>query len=86
MTVLILLNLVLLALLLGQAVISGIVSWYQNWSQARALLHSHPEMNDVNLDLDNLLFFEIDDALAALILTNEQPGSDEPFLLSEQES
>ncbi|MEB3241194.1 MAG: hypothetical protein VKJ31_04025 [Synechococcus sp.] len=86
MTVLILLNLVLLALLLGRAVICDFITWFQNWSQARALAHSHPEMNDVNLELENLLFFEIDDALAASILSNEQPGSDQPFLLSEQEN
>ena len=85
MTVLILLNLVLLALL-GRAVISDFITWFQNWSQARALAHSHPEMNDVNLELENLLFFEIDDALAASILSNERPGSDQPFLLSEQEN
>tara|TARA_B100001939_G_scaffold332841_1_gene332241 strand:+ start:509 stop:769 length:261 start_codon:yes stop_codon:yes gene_type:complete len=86
MTVLILLNLALLALLLGRALITDVVRWLQNWRHLRALANSHPEMNDVNLELENLLFFEIDDGLAALILSNEQPGSDQPFLLSEQEN
>ena len=40
----------------------------------------HPEMEGVT-EQEELLGFQIDEALGAVILNNEEPGKDEPFLL-----
>ena len=80
MTFLIALNLVLLALLAGHELFKRASDLFLEWMRVRALRQSHPEMEGVTEE-EELLGFQIDEALGAVILNNEQPGKDEPFLL-----
>ena len=40
-------------------------------------------MKGVHPDEDGLFVFESDDSLKVLVLENDQPGSDEPFYVTE---
>ena len=58
------------------------------WKERRRLkrlVNQHPEMNGVHPDEDGLFVFESDDSLKMLVLENDQPGSDEPFYVTEEE-
>ncbi len=80
MTFLIALNLVLLALLAGHELFQRASDRLLEWMRVRALRQSHPEMEGVTEE-EELLGFQIDEALGAVILNNEQPGKNEAFLL-----
>ena len=80
MTFLIALNLVLLALLAGHELFQRASDRLLEWMRVRALRQSHPEMEGVT-EKEELLGFQIDEALGAVILNNAQPGKNEPFLL-----
>ena len=80
MTFLIALNLVLLALLAGHELFQRASDLFLEWMRVRTLRQSHPEMEGVTEE-EELLGFQIDEALGAVILNNEEPGKDEPFLL-----
>ena len=80
MTFLIAINLVLLALLAGHELFQRASDLFLEWMRVRALRQSHPEMEGVTEE-EELLGFQIDEALGAVILNNEEPGKDEPFLL-----
>jgi len=58
------------------------------WKEKRRhkrLINQHPEMKGVNPDEDGLFVFESDDSLKLLVLENDQPGSDEPFYVKEED-
>ena len=58
------------------------------WKERRRLkrlVNEHPEMKGVHPDEDGLFVFESDDSLKVLVLENDQPGSDEPFYVTEED-
>ena len=58
------------------------------WNEQRRLkrlVNQHPEMKGVHPDEDGLFVFESDDSLKVLVLENDQPGSDEPFYVKEED-
>ena len=61
---------------------------YKFWKEKRRLkrlVNQHPEMQGVHPDEDGLFVFESDDSLKVLVLENDQPGSDEPFHVKEED-
>lgn len=60
--------------------------WFKGWKQLRRLINNHPEMDGVHPDEDSLFVFETDEMLRALVLDNDEPGSNEPFYASEQDA
>ena len=52
---------------------------WQAFQQARRILGEHPEMEGVDPEEEGLLFFGIDEDLAAYIMDNDEPGEDMPF-------
>ena len=61
---------------------------FRYWRERRRLqrlVNRHPEMKDVDPDEDSLFVFESDDSLKAFILSNEDPGLNEPFDFSEED-
>ena len=52
---------------------------WQAFQQARRILGEHPEMKGVVPEEEGLLFFGIDEDLAAYIMDNDEPGEDMPF-------
>ena len=52
---------------------------WQAFQQARRILGEHPEMKGVVPEEEDLLFFGIDEDLAAYIMDNDEPGEDMPF-------
>ena len=59
------------------------------WKEKRRLkrlVNQHPEMEGVHPDEDGLFVFESDDSLKLLVLQNDQPGVDEPFYVTEEDS
>ena len=58
------------------------------WREKRRherLVNQHPEMKGVHPDEDGLFVFDSDDSLKVLGLENDQPGSDEPFYVREED-
>ena len=61
---------------------------FKFWKEKRRLMrlvNQHPEMKGVHPDEDGLFVFESDDSLKLLVLENDQPGSDEPFYVTEED-
>ena len=61
---------------------------FKFWKERRRLnrlVNQHPEMQGVHPDEDGLFVFESDDSLKVLVLENDQPGSDEPFYVTEED-
>ena len=61
---------------------------FKFWKERRRLkrlVNKHPEMKGVHPDEDGLFVFESDDSLKVLVLENDQPGSDEPFYVTEED-
>ena len=85
MHVLIVLALGLLNLSLLVYLGEKIYAWIKMRSRLQRLVNNHPEMNGIHPDEDSLFVFESDDALKALVLGNEKPGSSEPFYASEED-
>ena len=59
---------------------------YRYWRDRRRmqrLVNRHPEMNGVHPDEDSLFVFESDASLKAFVLNNDEPGTSEPFDISE---
>ena len=52
---------------------------WQVFQHARRILGEHPEMKGVDPEEEGLLFFGIDEDLAAYIMDNDEPGEDMPF-------
>lgn len=62
---------------------------FKFWKEKRRLkrlVNQHPEMEGVHPDEDGLFVFESDDSLKLLVLQNDQPGMDEPFYVTEEDS
>jgi len=62
---------------------------FKFWKEKRRLkrlVNQHPEMEGVHPDEDGLFVFESDDSLKLLVLQNDQPGVDEPFYVTEEDS
>ena len=49
------------------------------------LVNHHPEMLGVNPDEDGLFVFESDDRLKDFVLQNNEPGTDEPFYVQDED-
>ena len=61
---------------------------FKFWKEHRRLerlVNQHPEMEGVHPDEDGLFVFESDDSLKVLVLENDQPGTDEPFYVTEED-
>ena len=62
---------------------------FKFWKEKRRLkrlVNQHPEMEGVHPDEEGLFVFESDDSLKLLVLQNDQPGVDEPFYVTEEDS
>ena len=53
---------------------------FSEWQSYRQLIGNHPEMVGVDLERDDLLCFKADEAICAVILSNNAPGTNDPFL------
>ena len=53
---------------------------FLEWQATRQLIGSHPEMVDVDLEQDDLLFFKADQAIRDVVLDNNDSGTNDPFL------
>ena len=62
-----------------------IYAWIKTRSRLQRLVNNHPEMNGIHPDEDSLFVFESDDALKALVLGNDKPGSSEPFYATDED-
>ena len=62
----------------------GFNFWKEN-RRLKRLVNQHPEMQGGHPDEDGLFVFESDDSLKVLVLENDQPGSDEPFYVTEED-
>ena len=59
--------------------------YWRDRRRIQRLVNRHPEMNGVDPDEDNLFVFESDASLKAFVLNNDEPGSSEPFDVSEED-
>ena len=50
------------------------------WKEARQLVGGHPEMRGVDLERDDLIYFKADEAIREVVLRNDEPGTNDPFL------
>ena len=50
------------------------------WKEARQLVGGHPEMRGVDLERDDLIHFKPDEAIREVVLGNDEPGTNDPFL------
>ena len=53
---------------------------FSDWLEARQLVGGHPEMRGVDLERDDLIYFKADDAIREVVLGNDEPATNEPFL------
>ena len=79
MTLLLWINLVLVAVILADYVVRQVIERIGEWRRLRGLLSGHPEMTGVHPEQDGLMVFEIEEDLASFILDNDAPGQDRPF-------
>lgn len=77
---LVLVNLALLIYLSEKA--SG---WWKERRRLDRLVNDHPEMKGIHPDEESLFVFESDDSLKALVLSNDEPGTSEPFYVSDED-
>ena len=49
------------------------------------LVNHHPEMRGVHPDEDGLFVFESDEGLKDFVLKNNEPGTDEPFYVQDED-
>ena len=77
---LVLVDLALLVYLMEK--VSGFVRERRKISR---LVNHHPEMLGVNPDEDGLFVFESDDRLKDFVLQNNEPGTDEPFYVQDED-
>jgi hypothetical protein len=80
MVTLVLLDLVLLVYLIEKG--SGFV---RERRKIMRLVNHHPEMKGVHPQDDDLFVFESDDCLKDFVLQNNDPGTDEPFYVPDDE-
>ena len=71
--------LLLVSIILVDYIFREVRTRWQAFQQARRILGEHPEMKGVVPEEEDLLFFGIDEDLAAYIMDNDEPGEDMPF-------
>ena len=79
------LALLLVNLALTVYLIEKVTRFWKEKRRLERLVNQHPEMKGVHPDEDGLFVFESDDSLKVLVLENDQPGSDEPFYVTEED-
>ena len=79
------LALVLVNLALTVYLVEKGTKFWKEKRRLKRLVNQHPEMEGVHPDEDGLFVFESDDSLKVLVLENDQPGSDEPFYVREED-
>ena len=80
MTILFITLLVIANLLLGDFIGRQTYETVREWWTARQLVSGHPEMEGVDLANDELIHFSADDEVRALVLGNNEPAGNTPFL------
>jgi len=50
------------------------------WLEDRQLVGGHPEMRGVDLERDDLIYFNADEAIRDAVLGNNEAGTNDPFL------
>ena len=78
-------TLVLVDLALMVYLVEKGTKFWKEQRRLKRLVNQHPEMKGVHPDEDGLFVFESDDSLKVLVLENDQPGSDEPFYVTEED-
>ena len=53
---------------------------FTEWQEARQLVGGHPEMRGVDLERDDLVYFEADQTIRDIVLNNNEAGTNDPFL------
>ncbi len=53
---------------------------FLEWQATRQLIGNHPEMVGVDLEQDDLLYFKADQAIRDVVLSNNDCGTNDPFL------
>ena len=53
---------------------------FTEWQEARQLVSGHPEMHGVDLERDDLVYFEADQTIRDIVLNNNEAGTNDPFL------
>ena len=53
---------------------------FTEWQAGRQLIGNHPEMLGVDIGRDDLLCFRADEAIRDVVLGNDEPGTNDPFL------
>ena len=79
MTLLLVINLLLVAVVLTDYVVRQVMERVGEWRRVQRMLSGHPEMKGVHPDQDGLMVFDIDEDLASFILDNDDPGENRPF-------
>ena len=79
------LPLVLVKLALTVYLVEKGTKFWKEKRRLKRLVNQHPEMKGVHPDEDGLFVFESDDSLKVLVLEIDQPGSDEPFYVTEED-
>ena len=79
MTLLLVINLLLVAVVLIDYVVRQVMERVGEWQRVQRMLSGHPEMKGVHPDQDGLMVFDIDEDLASFILDNDDPGENRPF-------
>ena len=79
------LALVLVNLALAVYLVEKGTQFWREKRRLKRLVNQHPEMKGVHPDEGGLFVFESDDSLKVLVLENDQPGSDEPFYVTEED-
>ena len=59
--------------------------WWTERRRLDRLVTDHPEMKGIHPDEESLFVFESDDSLKALVLSNDEPGTSEPFYVSDED-
>ena len=54
---------------------------FLEWQATHQLIGNHPEMVGVDLEQDDLLYFEADQAIRDVVLGNNDSGTNDPFLV-----
>ena len=70
-----------LATYLSQKAYSFLIAYYKR----KRLVNNHPEMKGVDPVEESMFVFESDESLKNFVLSNDKPGADEPFYVSEED-
>ncbi len=59
--------------------------FFSAYYKRKRLVNNHPEMKGVDPDEESMFVFESDEILKDFVLSNDEPGADEPFYVSEED-